>query len=441
MGFKLFSDVRETSTTGGTGDQVLTGSAFDGSYKRFNDVYSNGDTFFYCMKQGSSREIGLGTRVTSGDKITRTQVYKSTNANALVNFTNGQTIDIFVTDIAPDDLDDTGRALRYSVAWGQYGADISSASTVNIESSTGDFINIIGSTTINAFTLSAGHERTLRFHTGNITLVHSSSLILPGGQNILTTAGSFAILRGYGGGVVQCVSYTPGAGNLGLDPQTLTTAQKAQVQSNIKVSGPTIQRFTSGTAATYTTPSNCTWIRIRMVGGGAGGSGAGTSGAGSGGAGSASTWSGGSLSAGGAAAGIQTSTTPNAGGTATGGNVANINGAGGQAAYNASNQQSPNGANSIFGGGGGGVLQQTNGAAAATNSGSGGAGGGVTLGVANGGAAAGGAGAYVEHIITSPSSTYTYTVGTGGAGGAAGTSGGNGGNGAAGLIIVEEYYN
>lgn len=114
MAFKLFSDVRETSTTGGTGDQVLTGSPFDASYFRFNDRYSNADTFFYCMKQGVTREIGFGTRVASGDKVSRTQVYKSTNANALVNFTNGQTIDIFVTNIAPQDLDAAGLVLWLS---------------------------------------------------------------------------------------------------------------------------------------------------------------------------------------------------------------------------------------------------------------------------------------------------------------------------------------
>lgn len=110
MAFKLYSDVRETSATGGTGDQVLAG-AFDPSYFRFGDRYANSDTFFYCMKQGTAREVGLGTRVTSGDKISRTKVYKSTNSDNLVNFANGQTIDIFVTFVAPDDLDATGKAL------------------------------------------------------------------------------------------------------------------------------------------------------------------------------------------------------------------------------------------------------------------------------------------------------------------------------------------
>lgn len=107
MAFKLFSDVRETSTTGGTGDQILDG-ALDGSYFPFSARYSVGDTCFYCLKQGNSREIGLGTYA-SGNKLSRTQVYKSTNANNLVNFAAG-IIDIFVTNIAPDDLDAAGKA-------------------------------------------------------------------------------------------------------------------------------------------------------------------------------------------------------------------------------------------------------------------------------------------------------------------------------------------
>lgn len=110
MAFKQFSDVRETSTTGGTGNQVLAGK-FDNSYFEWSDRYSDQDTFFYCMKQGTSREIGLGTWNSGADSITRTQVYKSTNSNNLVNFTNGQTIDMFVTEIAPSDLDAAGLAL------------------------------------------------------------------------------------------------------------------------------------------------------------------------------------------------------------------------------------------------------------------------------------------------------------------------------------------
>lgn len=86
---------------------------------------------------------------------------------------------------------------------------------------------------------------------------------------------------------------------------------------------------------------------------------------------------------------------------------------------------------------GGAGVSSTNNAAgtnAAANSGSGGGGG---IGSGNAGAA-GAAGEFVEFIVTSPSTSYSYTVGGGGAGGSAG--GQAGGNGAAGIVVVEAYW-
>src|ERR1700722_18057828 len=51
---------------------------------------------------------------------------------------------------------------------------------------------------------------------------------------------------------------------------------------------PTTQAFTSGTAATYTTPANCLWMEVWIVVGGGGGGGVGTSPS-AGGAGGANT--------------------------------------------------------------------------------------------------------------------------------------------------------
>jgi hypothetical protein len=59
----------------------------------------------------------------------------------------------------------------------------------------------------------------------------------------------------------------------------------------------------------------------------------------------------------------------------------------------------------------------------------------------NGGASqSGAAGGYLDAIIGSPSSTYSYAVGAAGSGGSAGTSGNSGGSGGSGVIIVEEHY-
>lgn len=89
------------------------------------------------------------------------------------------------------------------------GTDITSASTTNIGTATGNYIHITGTTTITAFdTIQAGASRTLVFD-GALTLTHNStSLILPGAANITTSAGDIAIFRSEGSGNWRCISYT-----------------------------------------------------------------------------------------------------------------------------------------------------------------------------------------------------------------------------------------
>ncbi len=92
-----------------------------------------------------------------------------------------------------------------------HGSNVASASTIDLEAATGDLVDVTGTTAITAITLNDGHERTVRF-TGILTLTNGASLVLPGGANITTAAGDFAIFRGYAAGVVRCVSYHPISG-------------------------------------------------------------------------------------------------------------------------------------------------------------------------------------------------------------------------------------
>lgn len=222
---------------------------------------------------------------------------------------------------------------------------------------------------------------------------------------------------------------------------TINTTTVTQLKSLPK-SSPTIQRFTSGTAATYTTPANCQWIRIRMVGGGGGGAGTGSvPDGGAGGSGGNTTFSGGTLTAAGGTGGAANGGgTEGSGGTGTNGNVLNVSGCNGGPRWN----------NSLaaIGGYGGGSFFGQGGPGGEANGGTGKPGGGYGAGGGGGGCSltsgiagtGGGGGGYVEHIINSPAASYTYTVGTAGTAGAAGTSGVTGGAGIAGIIVVEEYY-
>ena len=76
------------------------------------------------------------------------------------------------------------------------GVTLASATTTNLGSVAGNFIDVTGTTTITGLgTAPVGASRTLRF-TGALTLTHNAtSLIIPGGQNIKTMAGDIATFR------------------------------------------------------------------------------------------------------------------------------------------------------------------------------------------------------------------------------------------------------
>lgn len=210
---------------------------------------------------------------------------------------------------------------------------------------------------------------------------------------------------------------------------------------------PKVTTYTTG-SGTWSKTGSPLYIRVRMVGGGGGGGGGnsagGTSNAGSGGGNS--TFGTTLLVANGGTGGGGSGTN---GAHSTGGSASlgtgpvgiAVAGAGGQGGDIGSNQAGGQGGASPLGGAGYGGEAQIAGGTASANSGSGGGGGGAggTAGDKSGGG--GGAGGWVDAVITSPSSTYSYEVGASGGGGTGGSGGGvSGGAGAAGFIEVTEYY-
>lgn len=209
-----------------------------------------------------------------------------------------------------------------------------------------------------------------------------------------------------------------------LNPTNPATTPKA----------PTFQNLTSGSGATYTTPTGPVplYLRVKMCGGGGGGT-----------------------NNGGTAGGIGGTTTFNSitaiGGSPGSGQVAGLGGTGGTGSVTLRLRGGPGGsgsAGSASGGsftgnggatpffGGAGLSTASTGGAGAANTGGGGASGAAALSAAPNGSA--GSGEYVEFFIANPTTTYTYTIG---AGGLAGTGGGNaGGAGGTGTVLVEEYY-
>lgn len=212
--------------------------------------------------------------------------------------------------------------------------------------------------------------------------------------------------------------------------------------NGVAPTAPSKQVFLSG-SGTYTTPAGVQYLRVRMIGGGAGGAGTDSGSPVAGSTGGNTTFGTSLLTANG---GVGGGYIPGAGGTAsvtTSATVLQI-----LATAGAKGNGCPYGANAsvyiaggagastCFGGGGPG-LYGGGGQAAVANTGAGGGAAGTAATTLNAGSG-GSAGGFVEAILVTPNATYAYAVGSGGAGGTG--SAFSGGNGGSGIIIVEEYY-
>lgn len=113
--------------------------------------------------------------------------------------------------VSTNNLSDVASAIASFNNLTARGSDIASASTINLSTATGVIVDVTGTTTITAITLADGDIRIVRF-TGALTLTNGASLVLPGGSNITTAAGDFAIFAGYASSVVRCLSYVKASG-------------------------------------------------------------------------------------------------------------------------------------------------------------------------------------------------------------------------------------
>lgn len=255
-------------------------------------------------------------------------------------------------------------------------------------------------------------------------------------KKINTTSISTALVAGVASvdGKLGAFTTANGLETSGSNAIQLTTARRTL---------PTQQRFTSGTSATYTTPTNCLYIRVRMVGGGGCSGGAGSIVTGTQGG----TTSFGSFTAiggnGGTRAGSVAGGQGGQGGTGGTGTALRVKGQSGDDGGDFPSNGlvgifmpgPAGGSSAFFGGGASRGFGVSFGNFPVPNTGGGG--GGFAAQPNAGSPGGGGGGEYVEFTIPSPLSSYTYTVGVGGTN--AGSS--NSVSGAAGCIIVDEFYN
>jgi len=238
MAFITADRVKDTSTTTGTGNITVSGSAPLG-YRTFSTVLSVGDTFYYCVQGQASAEweIGIGTYA-STNQFARTTVLSSSASGSAVSFSSG-TKNVFITLAASKTLQlgpsdgptagsvpyGTGSTLAYTAA-GTSGQVLTSggsgAPTWTSVGGTGTVtsVNVSGGTT--GLTYSGGPVTT----SGTITMAGTLA-IANGGTNSTATPTAGTIPYGTGTAIAYSSAGTSGqvltSGGAGVPTWTTVT--------------------------------------------------------------------------------------------------------------------------------------------------------------------------------------------------------------------------
>ena len=225
MAFITADRVKDTSTTTGTGNITVSGSAPFG-YRTFSTVLSVSDTFYYCIQGQSTSEweVGLGTYVSS-NQFARTTVLSSSASGSAVSFSSG-TKNVFITlpadktlqfDVAGTPtaggiLYGTGSMLAYSVV------GTSGQVLVSNGSSAPTWSTVTGLGTVTSVNVSGGSTG-LTYSGGPVT-----------GSGTITMAGTLAVANGGTG-----LTSTPANGALDIGNGTGFTRTTLTAGSNITI--------------------------------------------------------------------------------------------------------------------------------------------------------------------------------------------------------------
>lgn len=187
--------------------------------------------------------IALPNTFTAGTTIKSAEV--NSNFTTIYNDYNGNIANVNVSasaGIVASKLNLAGIAqtISYTAAaenWAK-GTNIASATTTDIGSASGNFVDITGTTTITGLgTVQAGSVRFVRF-IGILTLTHNAtSLILPTGANIITAAGDTAIFFSLGSGNWVCFSFTRKDGSPLVTATPATALTGSQIQEVVTQTG------------------------------------------------------------------------------------------------------------------------------------------------------------------------------------------------------------
>ncbi|MFZ5789786.1 MAG: hypothetical protein ACOY3L_03710 [Pseudomonadota bacterium] len=138
--------------------------------------------------------------------------------------------------------------------------DVASAATTAIGVAASNNVRVTGATTITAFdSVAAGITRRVRF-AGALTLTHNAtSLILPGGANIITTAGDEAEFTSLGAGNWVCRHYQKADGTAVVGPIPATQAEMEAASDTTTMVTPGRTKYHPGVAKA--------WCKTAIAGG------------------------------------------------------------------------------------------------------------------------------------------------------------------------------
>jgi hypothetical protein len=169
---------------------------------------------------------------------------------------SGSTVQVSVDNVIASRASLGANTFTAAQEWAT-GAAVASASTINLNTTTGNRVHITGTTAITTVTLTRG-PRTVIFD-GVLTLTHNATTNnLPGATNITTAAGDRAIYES-DGTTVYCVSYIKASGLAVLNPvATATTSGLVPTPPNDAT------KVLSG-AMTYITPAASALVFLSSV--------------------------------------------------------------------------------------------------------------------------------------------------------------------------------
>jgi len=212
-----------------------------------------------CTLSPAPAALSRGTRIvglaaatnTASATITANSLaltIKKRLAGGKVALTGGEIISGELIELVSDGTD---AILQEKPEW-QAGAALTSAATIDLSTTTGEYCLVNGSTgpVTSLGTLPAGVLRVLRF-ASTPTLTHNAaSLILPGAANIIAAAGDIGWFISEGSGNWRCVAYLRAGFPPGVIPYTIKTSNYTAV------AGDKIIMDCSSAAKTVTMPAS-----------------------------------------------------------------------------------------------------------------------------------------------------------------------------------------